>query len=308
MEILITGGAGFIGSHLAKESMNDQVYKFMTNQVTVIDNLSTGRIENLSNTDVKFICDSVTNEVMMDKLISECDVVYHLAANVGVERVAKTPLTTLIDDIKGTEIVLRLAKKYWKKVLIMSSSEVYGYGDAPQYEDQENIFPSDIQSCYAEVKLINEKLALSYHREYGLPVVVIRLFNTTGEGQLSDYGMVIPRFIQKKIRGEVAEIYGNGEQSRCFSYIDDITCALIDIMDRKEAYGKIFNLGSEQEVTVKDLAILIDVAFNFEKKRKFDVMRRKPDISRIKRVLGYDPIKTSLNQIIVKVEDYERTI
>jgi len=339
MKVLITGGAGFIGSHLVDKIVNQvkeyeefeqsriPVEPYHEHQVGVIDNLSTGRIENvkqyLNRDNFKFYCDTILNENLMDTLISNADIVFHLAANVGVDRVNQTPFLTLQDDIEGTKIVLEKAKKYWKKVLIMSSSEVYGYAESPLYEDSHRTFPAvDLRSSYAEVKITNEMLAMAYRQQYGLPVIVIRLFNTTGERQLADYGMVLPSFVKAYLENQPITIYGDGKQSRCFSYVGDVAAALWDIV-KKEAYGQIFNLGSTESISINELMVAVrkifkeynyPLSFKYEggadyivkEKRQFDVDERIPNTDKIKKVLGYNPIKTPLDKIIKKMIEYEK--
>jgi len=318
MRYLITGGSGFIGSHLVEHIMNDG----NNDDIIVIDNLSTGRKSNIqkmidqaesSYSSFDFYCDSILNEDLMDQLVKQCDYIFHLAANVGVDRVEKTPFLTLQDDIKGTEIVLAKAKKYWKPTLIMSSSEVYGFAPSPLYEEDFRSMPGGLRSAYAEVKVMAELLAMAYYKEYGLPVTLVRLFNTTGERQLSDYGMVIPSFIKAKLFNMPVVIYGNGTQSRCFSYVKDIAEALYDLIHIPEAYGEVFNLGSDVSITISDLAKKIfgvnkleDITkFSFAPAREFDTLTRVPITTKIKQVLSYEPISTSLSEIIKKITDYE---
>jgi len=328
MKVLITGGAGFIGSHLTDLIVGQtkeykevghpfiRIEPYSVNQVCVIDNLSTGRIENIKHhfnkDNFAFFCDTVLNESLMDSLILNSDIVFHLAANVGVDRVNQTPFLTLQDDIEGTKIVLEKAKKYWKKVLLMSSSEVYGYAESPLYEDSNRIFPAiDLRSSYAEVKITNEMLATAYHKEYGLPVIIIRLFNTTGERQLANYGMVLPTFIKAMLDNQPMTIYGDGNQTRCFSYVGDIVEALWNIVNKNEAYGQVFNLGSTVPISINHLAQHIhwgtNLPYKYVGERIFDTNERRPNIDKIKKVLGYDPNKIYLEEIIKKMIDYEKS-
>ncbi|HEX7975893.1 MAG TPA: NAD-dependent epimerase/dehydratase family protein, partial [Anaerolineales bacterium] len=241
--VLITGGAGFIGSHLA-EAMLER-----GRGVTVIDDLSTGRFENIAHLvghpDFRFAIDSITNEAVMDRLASECDVIFHLAAAVGVMLIVEQPVHTIETNVMGTEAVLRAALRYRAKVLIASTSEVYGKGNhLPFREDDDVVLGPTSRSrwSYAASKMVDEFLGLAYHREKGLPVVVFRLFNTVGPRQTGRYGMVIPRFVQQALRGDPLTVYGDGEQSRCFLHVHDAVEAILALADCSQAVGQVFNI------------------------------------------------------------------
>lgn len=252
---LITGGAGFIGSHLAEALLERGQH------VTVIDDLSTGRFENIAHLVghplFRFAIDSITNEVVMDRLASECDVIFHMAAAVGVMLIVEKPVRTIETNVMGTEAVLRAALRYRAKVLIASTSEVYGKGNhLPFREDDDVVLGPTSRSrwSYAASKMVDEFLALAYHREKGLPVVVFRLFNTVGPRQTGRYGMVIPRFVQQALRGDPLTVYGDGAQSRCFLHVHDAVEAILALSDCPQAVGQVFNIGSTEEVSVEQLA------------------------------------------------------
>lgn len=332
--VLITGGAGFIGSHLAQELLQ------RGDQVTVIDDLSTGRFENIAHLvdhpRFRFAIDTITNEVVMDRLASECEIIYHLAAAVGVMLIVEKPVHTIQTNIMGTEAVLRAALRYRAKVLIASTSEVYGKGNrVPFSEDDDVVLGPTCRSrwAYAASKMVDEFLALAYHREKGLPVVVFRLFNTVGPRQTGRYGMVIPRFVQLALRGEPLKVYGDGKQSRCFLHVADAVSAILALGQCPEAIGEVFNVGSTQEVTIGDLANLIigmvdrighgaqhshssdgepktteriqyvpyeeAYAVGFE-----DMRKRIPDICKIQQITGWSP-KMGLEETLQDViEEY----
>jgi UDP-glucose 4-epimerase len=316
MKALITGGAGFIGSYLAEELLRRGYH------VWVIDNLSTGRIENIdylkSNDRFNYVIDTINNKPLMAELVDRVSIVFHLAAAVGVRLIVDQPVKTIETNIKGTEIVLELAAKKRKKVLIASTSEVYGKSNnIPFREDGDMLFGPTVKSrwSYAASKVIDEFLGLAYFTEKGLPVVIIRFFNTVGPRQTGRYGMVIPRFIRQALDGEQITVYGDGEQSRCFTYVGDAAEAVSDIIEEDEAYGQVFNLGSTEEIKIKDLAEKIRkmakskseiVYIPYEKAYSSgfeDMLRRVPDISKINRIIGYKP-KVDLDEILSKTIDY----
>jgi UDP-glucose 4-epimerase len=318
MRALITGGAGFIGSHLA-EALLAQGH-----HVTVVDDLSTGRFENIAHL-VKhplfgFAIETITNETVMDRLTSECEVIYHLAAAVGVKLIVERPVRTIETNILGTETVLRLANRYRRKVLLASTSEIYGKGvRVPFCEDDDRLIGPTSKSrwAYATSKAVDEFLGLAYHREKELPVIVLRLFNTVGPRQTGQYGMVIPRFVGWALAGEPIQVYGTGKQSRCFCNVADTVRAIVQLADEPAAVGEIFNIGTDEGITIEELAFKIkamtaspsevvyvpyDEAYapGFE-----DMDRRMPDIEKVERTIGWRPTIT-LDRTLEQVIEYVR--
>lgn len=315
---LITGGAGFIGSHLAEQLLN------RGQEVTIIDNLSTGQFENIANLQQRigfhYAIEDIRNAAVMDRLVSECDVIYHLAAAVGVFSIVSSPIDTIEINVGGTEVVLRTARRYRRKVLIASTSEVYGKNEkVPFSEDDDRTLGPTTKSrwSYAASKELDEFLALAYHRAAQLPVVVFRLFNTVGARQRGHYGMVLPRFVQWALRGEPIQVYGDGKQQRCFANVNDVVRAIIGLAEAPGAVGEVFNIGSGEEISIGELAervrervgsnseisyIPYDKAYEagFE-----DMRRRVPDVSKIGRLIGWKPV-TQLNQTIDQIIEYER--
>ncbi len=304
---------GFIGSHLAEALVH------RGDTVTVVDNLSTGRFENVAplvgHPLFRFAIEDIRNETVMDRLVSECDVVVHLAAAVGVQLIVDKPTHTIETNVLGTHAVLRMANRYRKRMLIASTSEVYGKGTRiPFKEDDDVLLGPTIRSrwAYAASKMIDEFWALAYWREQGLPVTIFRLFNTVGPRQTGRYGMVIPRFVQQALRGEPITVYGNGTQSRTFCDVADVVRAVIGLSERDDAVGEVFNIGSTREITIAELAQLVkdvlhsasDIVYvpyeevygpGFE-----DMQRRVPDISKIADFLGWSP-QISLEETILRV-------
>ncbi len=316
MKILITGGAGFIGSHLSEKLLDSG------HTVAIIDNLSTGSLANIShlisNEKFSFTIDTILNQTTMERLVKDCDQIYHLAAAVGVKYIIDNPLLSLRTNITGTEIVLEMANKYKKKVLITSTSEIYGKSEnVPFKEEDDRLLGSTHISrwSYSSAKAIDEFLSLAYYREKKLPVVIVRCFNTVGPRQTGQYGMVIPKFVKNALLDHPITIFGDGEQSRCFADVQDVTDGLIKLMAEKKAEGEIFNIGNTEEVKIKDLAQLIKDMTGSNSRIEFidyadayeegfeDMMRRVPDISKIKEFVGYEP-QYNLDKILERVIAY----
>jgi UDP-glucose 4-epimerase len=319
MRVLITGGAGFIGSHLSEYVLA------RGDEGVVIDNLSTGSLDNirhlLANPGFRFVQDDVRNIPVLEPLIADCDVVYHLAAAVGVKLIAEQPVHTIETNIHGTEVVLDAANKFRKKVLIASTSEVYGKSEAiPFHEDDDTVLGSTRFSrwSYACSKAIDEFLALAYHQQFGLQTVVVRLFNTIGPRQTGQYGMVVPRFVEKALKNEPLEIYGTGHQTRCFCCVLDVIGALADLMACPTAPGRVYNLGSDREISLIDLADMVirltqsksqKVFMSYEQAygRPFDdMLRRVPSLERIHETIGFKPkysLEDTLNLVIKDIKN-----
>ena len=320
MNVLITGGAGFIGSHLSELLIE------LGDDVTVIDDFSTGRLENIKhligNPKFTLIKDTVLNEKIMHVLVDKCQQIYHLAAAVGVKLIIDQPVHTISTNISGTEVVLDVANKFGRKILIASTSEVYGKNtEVPFSEDDDRLMGSTIYSrwSYATSKAIDEFLGLAYHSQYGLPVVVVRLFNTVGPRQIGRYGMVIPRFVRQALCGEPITVYGDGTQQRCFSFVSDIVGGLAGLMNTDGSVGQVFNIGSTEEVSINELARkikektnsssrIVKIPYDKAYEKGFDDMfRRIPDLGKIKKSIGYTPT-LSLDQILDRVIDYHKDI
>ena len=304
MKYLITGGAGFIGSHLS-EALTRR-----GDSVIVIDNLSTGK--NTFNSSVEFIEGSIFDLPLMDKLITQSDYVLHLAAAVGVFNIVNKPLESLMTNIKGTEIILELCDKYKKPILITSTSEVYGKNnEVPLSESSDRVLGSPLLSrwSYSEAKAVDESMAYFYYQEKGLPVRLVRLFNTVGPRQVGHYGMVVPRFIGAALMNEPLSVYGSGDQIRCFCHVSDAVRALLLVMDSDKSVGEVFNVGNNQQISIMELAKKVieitgskstieKIAYEQAYPQGFeDMQRRVPDISKIKQVLGWSP-EINLDQII----------
>ncbi len=317
MRVLITGGAGFIGSHLAEAYLSDG------HEVYIIDDLSTGSIDNLSHllgdphyrNMLFFKEDTILNHEIMIELIGTCDTVFHLAAAVGVRYILEHPLESIKTNIQGTEKVLELCTKFKKRVLVASTSEVYGkHLHAPLVETDNIVYgpSSKFRWSYAASKLMDEFTALAYHRTKGLPVVIARLFNTVGPRQTGAYGMVIPRFVEQALNNEPLTIYGDGKQTRTFTYVEDVVTALIGLMDCESATGEVFNIGGTEEISIQELAQrIINLSGSasqiqhipyeeaFEKDFE-DMQRRVPSIKKIDAAIGFTP-RTDLETILSKV-------
>lgn len=310
---LITGGAGFVGSHLAEELLQ------RGEEVFVIDDLSTGRIDNIEplkrHPKFHYVIDSVHNEPVLAEWIDRCDVVYHLAAAVGVKLIVESPVNTIETNVHGTEVVLKLANKKKKKVLVASTSEVYGKSTCvPFREDHDLVLGPTTKGrwSYACSKAIDEFLAIAYWHEKRLPVIIVRLFNTVGPRQTGRYGMVIPNFVQQALNNEPITVYGDGEQSRAFGYVGDIARALADLVRHPQAVGEVFNVGNTQEITINALARriqrmtgstseIVHIPYDRAYEQGFeDMPRRVPDISKIQRLIGYRPT-VELDEILLRV-------
>lgn len=310
---LITGGAGFIGSHLAERLVADG------RDVTILDDFSTGRIENLSallgKPGFQLVRDSVENEQTVNTLMATCDEVYHLASAVGVQLVLDEPVRTIRTTIHGTEVVLEAANRFRRPVLITSSSEVYGKGaKVPFSEDDDVVMGPTLTTryCYAYCKGIDEFVGLAYHRQFALPVTIVRLFNTVGPRQLGHYGMVLPRFVKAAKANQPLRVHGDGSQTRCFCHVSDVVDAIVRLTRSPAAQGRVFNLGGEDEVSINDLArrviAITDSSSSIEHLtireaygQQFDDMpRRVPDLRRIREAIGFTPGHT-LQQIIESV-------
>ena len=315
MHALITGGAGFIGSHLA------EVLLQRGDKVTILDNLSTGRYENLAHLDghpdLQVVIGTILNETLVDKLVERCDVIFHLAAAVGVELIIKKPLESMMTNIRGSEIILEMAHRYRKKVLIASTSEIYGKNShGPLREDTDRVLGSPLKTrwSYSTSKAVDEVFAHVYWKEKGVPTVIVRLFNTVGPRQSGAYGMVIPRFVSQALAGKPLEVHGDGKQSRCFLHVRDVVGALVKLMEHPQAVGQVFNLGSQEEVSIADLAArIIQIAGSSSEVRLIpydqayeegyeDMPRRVPDTTKIRALIGFETTM-NLDQIIRSVID-----
>ncbi len=318
MRYLITGGAGFIGSHLC------ELLLAQGHRVVAIDDLSTGRVENIAHLrplpHFQLVRENIQNEQVLDRLTSESDVVVHLAAMVGVQRIVEDPVRTIRTNIMGTEAVLAAAYRYGCKVLIASTSEVYGKGvRVPFTEDDDRLMGPTTRSrwAYAESKAVDEFLGLAYYHQFGLPVVVMRFFNTVGPRQTGRYGMVVPRFVRQALAGQPLTVYGDGTQSRCFADVADVTRAAAALAEHPAAPGQVFNVGATEEITIRGLAervialtgsrseiqmVAYDDAYGpgFE-----DMQRRVPSIAKLHALIGYAP-RCSLDDTLRRVIEYER--
>jgi UDP-glucose 4-epimerase len=317
-QALITGGAGFIGSHLAERLLA------AGQTVTVIDDLSTGQLANITPLADKpgfhYAIEDIRNIHVIDRLVSECDIIYHLAAAVGVQKIVSEPINTIEVNIGGTEVIMKTARRYRKKVLIASTSEVYGKGVSfPFREDDDCVTGPTTRHrwAYAASKAIDEFLALAYHKEVGLPVIVVRFFNTVGPRQSGQYGMVLPRFIQWALANDPIQVYGDGQQQRCFCNVRDVVDAVQRLADCPEAVGHVVNIGSDEEITIIDLAERVRERAGSHSEIRFvpyeqayepgfeDFRRRVPSIEKIARLTGWEPV-TSLNDTIDQIIAYYR--
>lgn len=310
MRVLVTGGAGFIGSHLVDALL------LRGDSVIALDDVSTGRHDNvrhhLDDPRFEFVLGSVLNADLVDDLVHRSDVVFHLAAAIGVKLIVERPLESLITNIRGTEILLDMAHKHGRKVLVASTSEIYGKSrDLPLREDGDRLLGSPLigRWSYSTSKAVDEILAYAYWKSKGLPTVIARLFNTVGPRQSAEYGMVLPRFIEAAFAGRELQVHGDGTQTRCFSYVGDVVPAIIDLMECADAEGEAVNIGSEEEVTIRELADLVVeltgstssvrlVSYQDAYRRDFeDMPRRVPSIEKAGKLIGFKPT-TNLRQII----------
>jgi len=318
MVALVTGGAGFIGSHIAEELIKKG------NRVLVIDDLSTGKRENISHLEgdekFSFIQGTILNEPLMEKLVEECDIIYHLAAAVGVEFIIGNPIRSIEINVLGTEIVLRLAEKNKKRVIITSSSEIYGKNQKKIFQENDGrVLGTTLTHrwSYSCSKALDEFLALAYWREKHLPVIIVRLFNTCGPRQRGNYGMVVPRFIEQAISGKPITIYGDGNQTRSFAYVSDVVNGMVRLANHPGAVGEIFNIGGEQEITISDLAKkvkrltksnsqIIYLPYEEAYGEGFeDIRHRIPDTTKIRKLIGYVP-RAGLDDALKKTIEYHR--
>jgi UDP-glucose 4-epimerase len=318
VKALITGGAGFVGSHLSERLLEQG------HEVAVLDNLSTGSIDNIGHLKgapgFSYVVDSITNEPLLAEMIDRCDVVFHLAAAVGVKLIVEQPVHTIETNVHGTEVVLKHANKKKKLVFIASTSEVYGKSTTVPFREGADLVlgpSSKHRWAYACSKLIDEFLALAYWKERKLPVVIVRLFNTVGPRQTGQYGMVLPTFVRQALAGHPITVFGDGSQSRSFTYVGDVVGALVKLAGEPRAIGEVFNIGNMGEVTIGDLAqkvkdmtgstspihyIPYDQAYEegFE-----DMPRRVPDISKLRELIGYEPT-LGLDDIVRTVIEHIR--
>jgi UDP-glucose 4-epimerase len=318
MRVLITGGAGFIGSHLSEFLLSRGA------RVSILDDLSTGAIENIvhlkSNPRFEYTIDSVMNTRLTAELVDRSDLVFHLAAAVGVRLIVDSPVRTIETNIRGTEIILELTCKKKKPLLITSTSEVYGKSSKVPFSEADDLVLGPTFKArwsYACSKAIDEFLALAYWREKGLPVVIVRLFNTVGPRQTGQYGMVLPTFVRQALAGAPITVFGDGRQCRCFCHVADVVSALTRIVEEEKAIGQVFNIGSDEEVSILELARLVKqlagsdsevclVPYQEAYGSGFeDMQRRVPDISKIRALTGYQPTR-SLHDIVSSVIEYQR--
>lgn len=315
MKILITGGAGFVGSHLADKLHAEG------HDITIIDDLSTGRYQNIQHLEGRerfhLIIDTILNERLMEELVRNADRVFHMASAVGVRLIMDHPVKTIETIFRGTDVVLGLCARFRKRVLIPSTSEVYGKSTQVPFEEDNDIIKGSTSKhrwAYACAKELDEFLALAHWKETRLPVVVVRLFNTVGPRQTGQYGMVVPNFVKSAVRGEPLVVHGDGEQSRCFGHVLDVVEGLTKVLETPECFGQVINIGNPQEVTIKQLAEKAIAMTDSQSEIKFipyeeaygegfeDMRRRVPSLEKAKRLIGYQPTRT-LEEIINDVAE-----
>ena len=320
MKILITGGAGFVGSHLADRLIKDG------HEITVIDDLSTGRYSNVEHLEdqkgFRLIIDTVLNQPLMEELIRETDRVYHMASAVGVRLIMEQPVKTIETIFHGTDVILKFCSRYRKRVLIPSTSEVYGKGASIPFSEEDDLLTGATDKhrwAYACAKTLDEFLALAHWKETRLPVVVVRLFNTVGPRQTGQYGMVVPRFVQAALKNEPITVHGDGTQARCFGHVSDVVGGLAKILETPACFGQVINLGNDEEVSIMGLADKAITLTGSKSEIKFvpyeeaygegfeDMRRRVPSLAKAKRLIGYQPTR-SVDDIINDVAgEYRKT-
>lgn len=315
---LITGGAGFIGSHLADALLESGW------AVQVVDDLSTGTMANIGHLkghpEFSYVLDTVTNRPLMLELVDRADVVFHLAAAVGVRLIVEEPVRTIETNIKATELVLELCGRKQKPVLLTSTSEVYGKLDQPTFSEEDDLVlgpTSRARWCYAASKVIDEFLAKAYFKEKGLPTVIVRVFNTIGPRQTGQYGMVVPRFVRQAHAGEPITVYGDGTQRRSFTWVGDVVQAMITLIQHPKAYGEVFNIGHRKDISIYELAVLVrrltqstseivSVPYEQAYEKGFeDMPRRLPDLKKINQTIGYEPT-LDLPEMLELIIAYDR--
>lgn len=320
MKILITGGAGFVGSHLADKLIEQG------HEITVIDDLSTGRYSNVEHLEgherFRLIIDTVLNQPLMEELIRETDRVYHMASAVGVRLIMEQPVKTIETIFHGTDVILKFCSRYRKRVLIPSTSEVYGKGASVPFREEDDLLTGATDKhrwAYACAKTLDEFLALAHWKETRLPVVVVRLFNTVGPRQTGQYGMVVPRFVHAALKNEQITVHGDGSQSRCFGHVHDVVEGLVKLLDQPSCFGQVINLGNSEETSIKALAekaieltgstseikyVSYDEAYGegFE-----DMQRRVPSLEKAKRMIGYQPTRSLADIINDVANEYQKS-
>ncbi|HDN97616.1 MAG: nucleoside-diphosphate sugar epimerase [Candidatus Omnitrophota bacterium] len=318
MKFLVTGGCGFIGSHLVEKLIEEGNY------VEVIDDLSTGSLDNVSsflnNSNFSLVIDTILNYPILEELVKKADFVFHLAAVVGVKRVLENPIDSIVINVEGTHNILKACAKFNKRVLLTSTSEIYGKNkNVPFSEDADIVIGTTTKKRwgYACAKALDEFLALGYFEKKGLPVIIVRLFNTVGPRQSDRYGMVLPRFVKQALTNSPITVFGSGNQTRCFVHVKDVVDALIKLIKKEEAYGEVLNLGSDKEITIRELAEMVKKISGSNSQIIYvnpkdlynegfeDMERRAPDISKVKKLIGFTP-KYTLEDIIREVMEYYR--